>query len=117
MNIDKEEFITQSMKPDEYGDDNKLFLKSKPCQFLKDKKCTIFDLRPEECNSYPYIHKEDFISRLHGVISNYEICPIVYNVYELLSKGWILSKDKMSYFYNDEFENSWLQVSNIEVSG
>jgi len=84
LNIDKEKFINQSTKPDQFGDNNILYLNSKPCQFLKDKKCTIYELRPEECNSYPYLHKDNFTSRLIGVIENYEICPIVYNVYELL---------------------------------
>lgn len=84
LNIDKEKFINESTKPDQYGDTNTLYLNSKPCQFLKDKNCTIYELRPEECHAYPYLHKDDFTSRLFGVIENYEICPIVYNVYELL---------------------------------
>ncbi|MCD4734710.1 MAG: YkgJ family cysteine cluster protein [Bacteroidales bacterium] len=86
LNIDKKEFINQSTKPDEFGDKDKLYLNSKPCQFLKDKKCTIYPLRPEECNSYPYLHKIGFTTRLLGVIESYEICPIVYNVYELLKQ-------------------------------
>ncbi|MCK5703212.1 MAG: YkgJ family cysteine cluster protein [Cyclobacteriaceae bacterium] len=86
LNIDKEEFINQSTNHGEYGEKDKFFLNDKPCQFLKDKKCTIYALRPEECNSYPYLHKDNFISRLFGVIQNYEICPIVYNVYELLKR-------------------------------
>lgn len=86
LNIDSKEFIKQSTKPYQFGDPNKFFLNSKPCQFLKDKKCTIYELRPEECSSYPYLHKKYFNSRLMGVIENCEICPIVYNVYELLKK-------------------------------
>ena len=84
LNLDKDKFIKESTKPDQFGNKKVLFLNSMPCQFLKDKKCTIYELRPEECNSYPYLHKDDFISRLLGVIDNYEVCPIVYNVYELL---------------------------------
>jgi Fe-S-cluster containining protein len=84
LNIDKEEFISNSTKPDPYGDPNIRFLNSTPCQFLKDKKCTIYDLRPKECNSYPYLHKTSIISRLLGLIENYAICPIVYNVFEQL---------------------------------
>lgn len=84
LNIDKNRFISQSTKPDEFGDKDKVYLNSKPCQFLKSNKCSIYELRPEECNSYPYLHKNNFISRLLSVIENYEICPIVYNVYELL---------------------------------
>ena len=84
LDIDADEFIKTSTKSDALGDNEQFILKSTPCQFLKDKKCTIYEVRPEECNSYPYLHKEDFISRLLGVIQNYEICPIVYNVYEHL---------------------------------
>lgn len=86
LNIDKKKFIKQSIKPDQFGDQNKFYLNSKPCQFLTDKKCTIYELRPEECSSYPNLHKDDFNARLIGVIENYEICPIVYNVYELLKQ-------------------------------
>ena len=86
LNIDTEEFINKSTKPDQFGDKDKFFLNSKPCKFLTDKKCTIYELRPEECNSYPYLHKDNFNSRLIGVIENYAICPIVYNVYELLKQ-------------------------------
>ena len=86
LNIDKKEFIKQSTRPDEFQDKDKYYLNSTPCQFLTDKKCTVYELRPEECNSYPYLHKDNFNSRLLGVIENYEICPIVYNVYELLKQ-------------------------------
>ena len=40
--------------------------------------------RPEDCRSFPHLHKESFISRLWGVIDNYSICPIVFNVFERL---------------------------------
>ena len=86
LQIDKEEFIAQSTKPDQFGEKDKFYLNSKPCQFLNDRKCTVYELRPEECNSYPYLHKNNFNSRLLGVIENYAICPIVYNVYELLNQ-------------------------------
>ncbi len=82
LKIDKNEFIKNSTIKDE----DMYYLNSKPCQFLDNKICTILELRPENCNSYPYIHKDGFTSRLLGVLSNYEICPIVYNVYELLKK-------------------------------
>lgn len=86
LGIDKQKFIKESTKPDEFGAKDKFYLNSKPCKFLKDKKCTIYELRPEECSSYPYLHKEGFTSRLFGVMQNYELCPIVYNVYEMLKQ-------------------------------
>lgn len=60
--------------------------KAKPCPLLKDNKCTQYGCRPAACQSYPHLHKKDFISRLIGVIENYSICPIVFNVYEQLKE-------------------------------
>ncbi len=58
----------------------------KPCHFLRDNLCLYYECRPEDCRSYPHLHKDDFISRLIGVIENYSICPIVFNVYERLKE-------------------------------
>lgn len=60
------------------------YFKNLPCSFLKEKKCTIYNDRPEACSSYPHLHKKKFTSRLWGVIDNYSICPIVFNVFENL---------------------------------
>ncbi len=65
-------------------DEGELFFKDLPCTFLKGKKCTIYNDRPEDCKSYPHLHKSEFISRLWAVIQNYSICPIVFNVFERL---------------------------------
>ena len=61
------------------------------CTHLKDKGCTIYTDRHEECRSYPYLDRNEFASRVTGVLQNYKICPIVFNVFELLKKetGWI----------------------------
>jgi hypothetical protein len=66
---------------DEEGD---MHFKDLPCPFLIDKKCSVYDSRPDDCRSYPHLHKNEFLSRLFGVIDNYSICPIVFNVYEEL---------------------------------
>jgi Fe-S-cluster containining protein len=55
-----------------------------PCLFLKNKRCSNYAFRPEDCHSYPHLEKNEFVHRLMGTISNYEICPIVFNVYEQL---------------------------------
>jgi len=59
-----------------------------PCPFFNDNKddcaCSVYSARPGNCSSYPHLHKKDFSSRLIGIVSNCYICPIVYNVYELL---------------------------------
>jgi len=61
-----------------------LIFEELPCPFLADHQCTNYDSRPKECRSYPHLHKGDFTSRLYGVLNNYGICPIVFNVYERL---------------------------------
>jgi len=74
-----QEFEREYLETDEFGD---LRFKDLPCPFLVDKKCSVYESRPESCRSYPHLHKDHFSSRLIGVIQNYSICPIVFNVYE-----------------------------------
>ena len=75
----EDKYITQ----DKDIDEGKIFYKL-PCPFLKNKLCTNYDHRPKDCISFPHLYKEEFISRLLGIIDNYGICPIVFNVYEKL---------------------------------
>ncbi len=65
-------------------DDGDQFFKDRPCTFLHENKCSIYSDRPGDCRQYPFLHKNKFISRLYGVIGNYSICPIVFNVFERL---------------------------------
>lgn len=91
--ISQDEFENQYLIKDE--GDNFTF-RSNPCPFLSDNSCSVYKNRPEDCKSYPHLHKKEFIFRLIGVVSNCSICPIVFNVYELL-------KDELQ----DEYENSF----------
>jgi uncharacterized protein len=75
-----------------------------PCPFLKKDQCTNYDHRPKECRSYPHLHKKDFVSRLWGVVENYELCPIVFNVYEQL-KAELWNND---WFDEDDFDYDWV---------
>jgi len=85
LGIGEEDFIKRFLTETEQDEDGKKYeFNSRPCPFLKDKLCTNYDNRPEDCRSYPHIHKKEFRTRLLGVIDNYEICPIVFNVYEEL---------------------------------
>jgi hypothetical protein len=54
------------------------------CKHLDGKKCTIYTNRFEECKMFPYLYRNDFLSRLSGIFGNYEFCPIVFNVVEQL---------------------------------
>jgi Fe-S-cluster containining protein len=81
LNITPNQFITEYVDKDEDGDN---ILNQLPCPVLYDNKCTQYDSRPVDCASYPHLHKKDFVFRLIGVVNNYSICPIVFNVYEAL---------------------------------
>jgi hypothetical protein len=78
-NKTNQDFKEDYILTDEEGE---MHFKDLPCPFLLNKKCTVYDSRPTDCRSYPHLHKKDFLSRLFGVIDNYSICPIVFNVYE-----------------------------------
>lgn len=70
-----------------------------PCPFLENNICTQYKYRPNDCESYPHLHKEEFVFRLIGVVNNYSICPIVFNVYELLKeKIW---ENSMPNYFDD----------------
>lgn len=63
-----------------------------PCPFLKDNKCTNYENRPKVCVSYPHLHKKEFWTRLMGVVQNYSVCPIVFNVCEQLKKRIVATR-------------------------
>ena len=74
-----------------------------PCPFLKDNLCSNYEHRPKDCRSYPHLHKEEIVFRLLGVVENYSICPIVFNVYEWL-KAELWEDDDLE---EDDFETLW----------
>ena len=76
----KERFL---VKDDKDYSEGWMFNK-KPCPFLKGNLCSHYELRPEDCRSFPHLHKEEFVFRLISVVENYDICSIVFNVYERL---------------------------------
>ncbi len=54
------------------------------CKHLQGNACMIYEERHEECRLFPYMDRDAFASRFSGVLQNYEICPIVFNVVEAL---------------------------------
>lgn len=64
-----------------------------PCPFLRDNICSVYDYRPRDCQSYPHLHKKDFVFRMNQAYNNCSVCPIVFNVYEgLKSELWRAGK-------------------------
>jgi Fe-S-cluster containining protein len=80
------------MKPDEFQqkyllheeEEDGFCFQETPCPFLHGNLCCVYDQRPRDCRSYPHLQKKDFVSRLMQAVSNYSVCPIVFNVYEEL---------------------------------
>ena len=81
LGIDPYEFRIKYLKKDHEGD---LVIKQRPCPFLKDKKCGVYEHRPETCRSYPHMEAEHMASRGWYIVENTLVCPIVYSTYELL---------------------------------
>ncbi|MCP4220847.1 MAG: YkgJ family cysteine cluster protein [bacterium] len=80
LGIPAEEFKAKYLAESEMGSEN--CFNQAPCPFLADNACTIYEFRPADCSSYPHLQKKKFSSRIISVIQNYEVCPIVFNVYE-----------------------------------
>jgi len=83
----RQQFIETYLKRSEPGDDNPWTTRTKPCPFLKDSLCSVYEDRPDDCSGYPYLYKPDFTSRTLGMIQRTFTCPIVYEVMEELKKS------------------------------
>ncbi len=66
-------------------EENDYVVKSKPCPFLgADNFCSIYEVRPSDCERFPYTDEDVFIKRPHLTQKNASFCPIVYFVLENL---------------------------------
>jgi len=80
-NITAEDYLLNYCEDDGFGD---IYLKSLPCRYLNGKSCSLSDNRPDQCRRFPYTNQKGFTSRLLGMLTFYEICPIVFNLMERL---------------------------------
>ncbi len=70
-----------------------IILNSRPCPFLKAKKCSIYPARPLDCRSYPHLHKNRIIKYFTSIFSHIDLCPIVYHFYEGMKKSFTKKLD------------------------
>lgn len=89
-NLAQSDYVTRFVEIDSF--EGIKYLKETPCKYLKNKSCSIYNKRPEDCKSYPHTQKTEFITRTLGMIENYGICPIVFNLFEQL-------KEELGYKY------------------
>lgn len=86
LSITVEQLKEQYLEYDNSDEEPGWRMNSSPCPFLKDKKCTIYNYRPDNCRDYPYLHEPEFASRTWGMIERTFTCPIVFQVMEQLKK-------------------------------
>ena len=78
------DFINRYLHIDE---DQWYVFNNTPCPFLMpDNYCMIYDYRPKACHEYPHTDRRRFYQLLDLTMLNRELCPIVYEVVELLKK-------------------------------
>lgn len=74
------DFIDQYLQVDEEGD---FVVKSQPCPFLHaDNTCSIYDIRPSDCERFPYVDEDVLVKRTQITLKNASFCPIVGYVLE-----------------------------------
>ena len=76
-------FERRYVKLDPFGDK---YIAGRPCPFLKDNLCSVYEDRPKACRDFPYLHEKHFTSRSLMMISNTAVCPIVFNVWQALKE-------------------------------
>ena len=79
LEISENEFIKKYLKS---GDRNEYEMNALPCPFLKEDKCSIYEVRPKDCRDFPHTNKKDFTHRRFMHTNNTEVCPAVYHIVE-----------------------------------
>jgi Fe-S-cluster containining protein len=67
--------------------------KARPCQFFntEDFKCSIYEVRPEDCAGFPHLTKRKTLDYIHVYKQNVEYCPATQRWVEHL-EGMITGK-------------------------
>ena len=78
-------FIETYLRLDEEGD---YVVKQSPCVFLgADNYCSIYEVRPSDCERYPYTDEDVILKRPNLTLKNSTFCPAVYYILERLLKS------------------------------
>lgn len=82
LGLERQDFAAEYLTEGEEGPQL-----SAPCRFLGDNgTCAIQDYKPEECRDFPYTDRPERLYSLYSVISNAEVCPVVFEMLERLKK-------------------------------
>ena len=81
----RDEFITAYLERDE--EEGRYRINITPYPFLgADNKCTIYDVRPEKCQGYPFTDKPDFAFSTINHANNAVVCPAVFYLVEQMKR-------------------------------
>ncbi len=84
LGIKEAALIAQHLHRDEEGD---YVLNSTPCVFLNpDNRCNIYEVRPSDCQRFPYTGEDVFIKKMALTLKNASFCPIAQDMMEGLIK-------------------------------
>ncbi|MGN6616537.1 MAG: YkgJ family cysteine cluster protein [Ilyomonas sp.] len=76
------DFIEKYLRLDDDGD---YVVRSTPCPFLGvDNFCSIYEVRPSDCERFPYTNEDVILKRANITLKNSTFCPIVFYVLEKL---------------------------------
>jgi uncharacterized protein len=82
LNMKEGDFRDLYLKVDEEGDS---VMKTMPCSFLGvDNYCSIYDVKPADCDRFPYMDSDFMLKRQPLALKNSSFCPITYYVIEKL---------------------------------
>ena len=82
LKMKESRFIDAYLRLDDEGD---YVVKQTPCPFLgEDNRCSIYDVRPSDCERFPYTDEDVLINRPRITLKNASFCPAVFFVLEKL---------------------------------
>jgi hypothetical protein len=87
LGIERDQFTERYLERTEVISENPWQTRTKPCPFLKDNLCSVYEDRPADCSGYPYLYKPGFLSRSISMLERIATCPIVYEVVESLKES------------------------------
>src|SRR6266498_2523848 len=80
LGVTHDEFIANYLDKADGDPEFSWVMRIKPCPFLKDNRCSVYEHRPGTCHGYPYLNKPDVVSRAIGMIDRTAVCPAAFEV-------------------------------------
>jgi Fe-S-cluster containining protein len=94
LGIERQQFVDTYLEQTDPDDDNPWTTRTKPCPFLKENRCSVYEDRPADCRGYPYLYEPAFSTRLWGMIERTFTCPIAFEVMEELKRSLRFSRQR-----------------------